>query len=655
MNPSYIKKPTDKDAVRRQYLNNLKVDTANMTRNFNANVIFKETGQTRPNALPDTRTTTDKRADLERLKLELQADLGTITDKMSANKISQTLSPDLLVFATDQIQIIMRELKLQYANGFPANIGVAFITKLKRKYAITEGVDFGVQQFVGTSGLVTDPGTIAEMSSREDLEEAIHSLSGVSPELQREVKRLQKALLAQAKNTLTKADMDLIEALNPDAQVSMNERVSGLMGDRMSNHELNERIETVFRFANIDNYLAEKEIEELRKIIVSGTALGGGDYSASSISSDLHSMSELEDPNWADTEEDIDSMNPEHRQQWKEAVEANDDYLLEGEREGIEEPDEDTRLEPRSRSAVEAEPVEEEGKMDIFAQKHPQVAQAVAEEKEEPTAVSSWEDFIAIPSMKKKKDWLELKGFKDQIRTRDGNPVKLNNVVITSRGGKSSVEWTNTNIETIVKGYFASGGKGLGRRRKIHGQGLLPTNSVQLSVKPVRSRADRLAHLIDTPMEKPKPYTPFGKYVIHKHKLQDGILQVKTAKGGPVAHIPTEYISSELTKVLRKIVGGTMVEYDELSDLHDDDKGYLNRIVKTAHLSDRISVPKPSGSKEKEDLKRFQILKGEIGAGNDNKDLVKEFKVMLMRFVNQGRVPRRQAHEILTDLASQGL
>ena len=64
MNPSYIKKPTDKDAVRRQYLNNLKVDTANMTRNFNANVIFKETGQTRPNALPDTRTTTDKRADL---------------------------------------------------------------------------------------------------------------------------------------------------------------------------------------------------------------------------------------------------------------------------------------------------------------------------------------------------------------------------------------------------------------------------------------------------------------------------------------------------------------------------------------------------------------------------------------------------------------
>ena len=602
---------------------------------------------------------------------------------MSANKIAQTLSPDLLVFASDQIQIIMRELKLQYANCFPANIGVAFITKLKRKYAVTEGVDFGVQQFVGTSGLVTDPGTIAEMSSKEDLEEAIHSLSGVSPELQRQVKRLQQALLAQAKNTLTKEDMDLIEALNPDAQVSMNERVTGLMGDRMSNHDLNERIAIIMKYEKADPELAEQELEDLRRIIVSGTTLGGGDYSASSISSDLHTMSMLEDPSWLDddvsylsdvTEENIDSMNPEHRRQWEEANEASKDYLLEGERDEIEAPpprpkrgmivgeqgdeEEDTRLEPRSRGSApvqaEGELAEDEGKMDIFAQKHPQEARQIVSD-----LARDYDSFSRL-SLPKKKQFLEQAGLFDRVSI-PWKDVKAN---AGPYAGERSVWWSQTNIPALVRPLFEGerlggvekeGGKGLRRRRKIHGQGLLPTNSVQLSVKPVRSRADRLSHLIDTPMEKPKPYTPFGKYVIHKHKLQDGILQVKTAKGGPVAHIPTEYVSSELAKVLRKIVGGTMVEYDELSDLHDDDKGYLNRIVKTAHLSDRISVPKPSGSKEKEDLKRFQILKGEIGAGNDNKDLVKEFKVMLMRFVNQGRVPRRQAHEILTDLASQGL
>ena len=53
-------------------------------------------------------------------------------------------------------------------------------------------------------------------------------------------------------------------------------------------------------------------------------------------------------------------------------------------------------------------------------------------------------------------------------------------------------------------------------------------------------------------------------------------------------------------------------------------------------------------------MNRFEILKGEILAGNDNKEMVREFKVMLLRFMNNGRIPRRQGQEILTDLASIG-
>ena len=107
-----------------------------------------------------------------------------------------------------------------------------------------------------------------------------------------------------------------------------------------------------------------------------------------------------------------------------------------------------------------------------------------------------------------------------------------------------------------------------------------------------------------------KPYSPFGRYVIHKHKLQDGILQLKTPKGGAVSSLPTESISFPLSKILRKIVGGSRVDFDELQDLHDDDKGYLHRIIKTAHLHDKISVPRPDYGKEKDEIKRFDILKG---------------------------------------------
>jgi hypothetical protein len=60
-------------------------------------------------------------------------------------------------------------------------------------------------------------------------------------------------------------------------------------------------------------------------------------------------------------------------------------------------------------------------------------------------------------------------------------------------------------------------------------------------------------------------------------------------------------------------------------------------------------------SEEDKEMDRFEILKGEIEAGNDNKTLIKEFKLMLVRFMNAGRIPRRQAQDILVDIASMGL
>jgi hypothetical protein len=47
-------------------------------------------------------------------------------------------------------------------------------------------------------------------------------------------------------------------------------------------------------------------------------------------------------------------------------------------------------------------------------------------------------------------------------------------------------------------------------------------------------------------------------------------------------------------------------------------------------------------------------LKGQISAGNDSKELIKEFKVMLVKFSNDGRIKKNEAREILLDLAAMG-
>jgi len=178
------------------------------------------------------------------------------------------------------------------------------------------------------------------------------------------------------------------------------------------------------------------------------------------------------------------------------------------------------------------------------------------------------------------------------------------------------------------------------RKRQMVGRGL--------------TKAPRIS--VDTDAKgvvKSKRYIPFGRYVINRHRLKNtDIMMIKTMKGGAIAHLPTVKISSTLSTILQQMTDGHMPSFDDIQNLSIDDKQQLHHITRKCDID--ISVPNPDKDKLSQEMNRFDILKGEILAGNDNKEMVKEFKVMLLRFMNNGRIPRRQGQEILTDLASIG-
>ena len=47
-------------------------------------------------------------------------------------------------------------------------------------------------------------------------------------------------------------------------------------------------------------------------------------------------------------------------------------------------------------------------------------------------------------------------------------------------------------------------------------------------------------------------------------------------------------------------------------------------------------------------------MKGEIMSGNDNVDLIKRFKVLIIKLTNKGLIPKGQSKDILMDLVSMG-
>jgi hypothetical protein len=186
----------------------------------------------------------------------------------------------------------------------------------------------------------------------------------------------------------------------------------------------------------------------------------------------------------------------------------------------------------------------------------------------------------------------------------------------------------------------------VGKRNIIIGRGLMPA---RVTSKVVPSNID-----LSLGVKAEPAYVSFGKHLINKHRLlKDDVLMLRTMKGGAITAVPTQRISRGLSKVLKTIIGGGAPDFDSLSVLSDNDKEVLYNISKTSRISH--SVPNPNKTVQEQEDTRFELLKGQIASGQDNKDAVKEFKLLLIKMMNQKRIPKGQGIDILTEMAAMGL
>lgn len=219
----------------------------------------------------------------------------------------------------------------------------------------------------------------------------------------------------------------------------------------------------------------------------------------------------------------------------------------------------------------------------------------------------------------------------------------LNSVHLDKRDGLVLLEKTK-----IINGMGMKKSK-KASKNIVFGCGLSKTVS---KTKPKKEFSEKIDFTEGIPLD--KSYVPFGKYVIHKHKLTGGILQIRTVKGGSIPKIPTLGISPVLGKIIKKMMGGALPTYDEMTSLNDEEKNTLYKVFKLSQVDKTDLLPSPDKTKEEQEMNRFQILKGQIQAGNNNTELIKEFKCLLLKFISGGKVPRGQGMEIMCELMSLG-
>jgi hypothetical protein len=151
----------------------------------------------------------------------------------------------------------------------------------------------------------------------------------------------------------------------------------------------------------------------------------------------------------------------------------------------------------------------------------------------------------------------------------------------------------------------------------------------------------------------PERYLRFGKLFIHMPSLKQSKLNLKYPSLARVVEFPIVPISKELKTFVRDLVENQRMNLKSYQSLKDSDRKLFNKIARRASLDDHLGIDEEDEDTEERErlVERFEILKGEIGAGNDAPQIKQELKRILARFITDGTVSRSQGTQMLIQLS----
>lgn len=146
-------------------------------------------------------------------------------------------------------------------------------------------------------------------------------------------------------------------------------------------------------------------------------------------------------------------------------------------------------------------------------------------------------------------------------------------------------------------------------------------------------------------------YKEFGKFMMNMELLEQNILLVKYKSYAPVPTLRRTQISDELKNLIHYLFDTGEIDYQSGQKLMESEKIVLDKLITKSGLNLQL---KYKSSKLDDDIdaiiEEFEILKGEIIAGNDNPKIKADIKDILNKLVRLKKITKDVADDILQDL-----
>ena len=148
----------------------------------------------------------------------------------------------------------------------------------------------------------------------------------------------------------------------------------------------------------------------------------------------------------------------------------------------------------------------------------------------------------------------------------------------------------------------------------------------------------------------------FGNnYNIDTHDLDKHRVTLRyKSNNRKVMNLPDELVGGNLIACLKSVIEGNNPSYKHVSSLSEHEKNYLSQIGEKADIEELASIPSEPKSQTEKEMHDFQVMSGEIGAGNDSRELVQDYKRLLLKLMSKGRIDKTKGKSILMDLAIIG-
>lgn len=153
--------------------------------------------------------------------------------------------------------------------------------------------------------------------------------------------------------------------------------------------------------------------------------------------------------------------------------------------------------------------------------------------------------------------------------------------------------------------------------------------------------------------DKYSKFRQLGKYFLHIPSLSKSMINLRYPSLVGIPSIPQKFVSIDFIEMLWKLVDENVFERNLFNRLNEEEQDYFRFLARKCQFDQTIGlgVGKAQTKEEIEEVKRFELLKGTIIAGNNSPEVLKELRQYVLKFLSEKRIPKQAGHDLLYEIS----